>query len=499
MAAVGLQGTSSQEDAGQQLARTSNGMSLQWNADMLHDGIRGDVLAALLAETAADRELLDTAAVTDDAAAILSRFNEAAALAPSNVAAQFAAVRPDLEKYADQAVSLSQLAESDPTAARAELPAFLTLFAQLEESMGGVDEAMLAAVDDSQVQAQASARQAKIWLLIGVIASILMFAVLCWMVGRSVIRPLRRVMVALHSMAERDLTARVATEGKDEFAQMGVAFNQAMTEISETISAAGAATGTLIGACAELSDTSVRLGQSAEATAAKAEETSSAATFVGTQIAGMSSATMQMQSAIREIAGQTASAVEVAAEAVREAQITSQSVADLTAASEEIGAIVKAITTIAEQTNLLALNATIEAARAGEAGTGFAVVASEVKDLAHETGGATEDITAKIAAIQSITQRSSDAIDTIVGVIRRIDENQSMIAAAVEEQSATTAEISRSVDEVADGATQISRNTAGIQETVQETSAIAVRNRASATELDGIARQVDGLISRFRC
>jgi methyl-accepting chemotaxis protein len=104
---------------------------------------------------------------------------------------------------------------------------------------------------------------------------------------------------------------------------------------------------------------------------------------------------------------------------------------------------------IARQTNLLALNATIEAARAGEAGKGFAVVASEVKNLANQTGKATEDISAQIAGMQTATGEAVEAIKAITETIGRIDQIAATIAAAVEEQSAATQEIARSVQQAA--------------------------------------------------
>ncbi|GAA3143772.1 hypothetical protein GCM10010466_38490 [Planomonospora alba] len=113
--------------------------------------------------------------------------------------------------------------------------------------------------------------------------------------------------------------------------------------------------------------------------------------------------------------------------------------------------MVKMITAIAEQTNLLVLNATIEAARAGESGKGFAVVAGEVKDLAQQTGRATDDIGGRVQAIQAGTAVAVGAISAVGSVIERVNEYQASIAETVEEQSATTTEISRNIAEAAGG------------------------------------------------
>jgi len=188
----------------------------------------------------------------------------------------------------------------------------------------------------------------------------------------------------------------------------------------------------------------------------------------------------------------------VAKNAVGVAQSTNQTVAKLGESSEEIGKVVKLITSIAQQTNLLALNATIEAARAGEAGKGFAVVANEVKELAKETAKATEDISRKIEAIQGDTKGAVQAIGEISAVINQINDISNTIATAVEEQTATTNEMGRNMAEAAKGSSEIARNIAGVAEAARSTSTGAGETNTAAGELARMAGQMQTMLQQFK-
>ena len=165
--------------------------------------------------------------------------------------------------------------------------------------------------------------------------------------------------------------------------------------------------------------------------------------------------------------------------------------------SAEIGEVIKVITSIAQQTNLLALNATIEAARAGEAGKGFAVVANEVKELAKQTAKATEDIGQKIAAIQTDTKGAVEAIAAITAVINQINDISNTIATAVEEQSATTNEMTRNVAEAAKGSGEITQNIAGVAQAAKAPHP-APTNPEGRQSLAQMATQLRGLVERFK-
>jgi len=177
-------------------------------------------------------------------------------------------------------------------------------------------------------------------------------------------------------------------------------------------------------------------------------------------------------------------------------------VRSLAAAASRIGEVVKLIQDIASQTNLLALNATIEAARAGEAGKGFAVVASEVKALANQTAKATEDIAAQIAAVQAATQGTVGAIEEIGTTIMASNEIASTIAAAIEEQHATTAEITRNVQQAAQGTAEVSRNIVHVNQAVMQTGTAATQVLGASGELsrqaEALRREVETFLANIR-
>ncbi|WP_299438527.1 methyl-accepting chemotaxis protein [uncultured Rhodospira sp.] len=184
----------------------------------------------------------------------------------------------------------------------------------------------------------------------------------------------------------------------------------------------------------------------------------------------ISDAAEEMASSIAEIARQVSRTTDVAGQAKDATNTARETVGELVTYANKIGEFVEMIETIAEQTNLLALNATIEAARAGEAGKGFTVVASEVKMLAGQTAGATEDIARQVASIQAATDKAAEVFQSIVGVIDEINESATVVAAAIEEQSAASREIADNANRAHNGTEDVASHVNTISENVSRIS-----------------------------
>ncbi|PWJ54957.1 methyl-accepting chemotaxis sensory transducer with TarH sensor [Quadrisphaera granulorum] len=375
-----------------------------------------------------------------------------------------------------------------------------------EKALPAVTAAMAALVTITQVeQANVDALTARgesdyrtaLGLLLGCAVLAVALAVLVAVViTRSINRPLARIVQVMAEVAEGRLGTRVGLVRKDEIGQLAASTDASLTTLSATMSDITAEARQLATSAAGLSSVSAQLSSGAAESAAQTQVVSAAAEEVTVSISTVAAAGEEMTAAIAQIATATADASAMAASAVATAGAAGQAISRLEVSSREIGDVVKLITSIAEQTNLLALNATIEAARAGEMGKGFAVVAGEVKELARQTAQATDEIIAKVSATQGDATAAASVME-IGGVIARIDEVQSTIAAAVEEQSATTSEMVRNVTEISSGSGQISANIASIAAGTEQNRGSAGHTASMSTDLTSSAARLAELTGRF--
>ncbi|WP_306215676.1 methyl-accepting chemotaxis protein [Actinoplanes sp. RD1] len=335
-----------------------------------------------------------------------------------------------------------------------------------------------------------------LWLVIGLAA--VFICVLAYFVVVSITRPLHRVRTALRAMADGDLTVETGVTSRDEVGHMAQALDEAQTNMRQIVSSVAESAQSVAAAAEEMSSTAGAMAGSAEQASGQADGVAQAADGVSENVSAVAAGTQEMGASIREIARNAAEAARVAGQAVSVAESTTAQIGKLGESSTEIATVVKVITSIAEQTNLLALNATIEAARAGEMGKGFAVVAGEVKELAQETAKATEDISRRVAAIQTDTAGAVEAISEISTVIAHINDFQATIASAVEEQNATTEEMSRSVALAAAGAGQIATNITGLASATKVSTEGIAQSRQAVSELSTMAHSLQSLVGHFR-
>jgi methyl-accepting chemotaxis protein len=352
-------------------------------------------------------------------------------------------------------------------------------------------------------------------------------ALLAWLVGRSITRPLRGLEGAMTSLAAGDLSVTVAhAERGDEIGRMAravgifkanAAEKQALeaarvradeesratqrrtaNDVADRLQAQlGKVAHALASASTRLTATA---GEMRAATDQADEQASSAKMLVDRTAANVetvAAATEEPASSVNEISSQVAKSSTIAIRAVEEARRTDGLVQALAQTATKIGNIVQVISGIAGQTNLLALNATIEAARAGDAGKGFAVVASEVKSLATQTAKATDEIATQIGQIQLATRDAVTAIASIGTTINEISELSGGIAAAVEQQGAATQEISRNVRQAASGTIEVSERITGASQAVSSAGESAGNVLGAASDLSMQSRELSEQLVRL--
>ncbi|RBY87486.1 methyl-accepting chemotaxis protein [Blastococcus sp. TF02A-26] len=435
---------------------------------------------ALAEELAADIELVDGLPLSSAARSAFEDF------------------RTGVDTYLATLAELQSGVASVPQARLAQLIQTLnTTEAAIEESVTAATTAAAAdavAVTEEAHDAYTSARTVTVVIIV---AGLLLAVGLALLVARSVTGPVQRIREVLAKVAGGDLRVRAGQTGGGELGEVAQSLDQTLDALGSVLHLVGDSARQLADASHQLDSASAAIADNARTAAGQADSVVASAGDVASSVDTVAAGSSQMEQAIREIATNATEAARVAGQAVTVAENTTRTVGKLGDSSQEIATVVKLINGIAEQTNLLALNATIEAARAGEAGKGFAVVASEVKELAQETARATEDISRRVEAIQADTSGAVDAIGQISTVIGEINDFQATIAAAVEEQTATTNEMNRNVAEAASGSQSIANAISGLAAGTSETNSRVEDAQRAAAELSRMSGQLQDAVSRF--
>jgi len=514
-------------------------------ADMMHDALRGDVLAALLAKRLGTPATEVESALQEHAAEIRKRVaaNKDLPL-DSRIRHQLNLVQAPLNEYVEAAISLTALGLKDPEAGAAQLPAFMEKFEALEESLGNVrieiEKLVNATTDNSQSEAKLGT-----WLMIlAVVVNAGTLAFQWFGTMNHVINPITRVAELLAGLTagrkDADISglpreheigvlvnavqslkdaaiAREAAERAQEEARRREADAQAeaaqrqraeaeavkkradnmAAAISQFESRSNTAIGALDMAAQQLKSAGENLSGIMGRTTSLAEEVSRAANEVSGEVQSVSAATSQFAQSTGEIAERVNQSSATTAAAVREAEQASADVVALADAGQRIGQIVQVIAEIASRTDLLALNATIEAARAGEAGKGFAVVASEVKALSLQTTRATEEIGTQIQSIQQATRVTANRIEEVASAVGRIDNIVGSVAAAVEEQTAATRAMAESSTRASDRTMAVSGNIQEVSAGSSQASHVSADVLSAAERLEGEANALKDGIRQF--
>lgn len=425
--------------------------------------------------------------------------------------------KAELEAIAENALILSQSAK------------MAQQFATLVDRQISV---MKQEADEASANATSVIETGRMVLILFAVASLVCAVALAWVVvGRMIVVRIGRLSDSMRAIAGGDLDAPIPGGGNDEIAEMADALavfretankvaeanaradaerdrvgrerRRAMVEMAENFEhSVRALLGRVSQAAGEMQDMAQRMSRNAETTTGEAATATATSQQAEGSVKAVAVATEELSVSIQEIGIQVTHSSRIAKQAADAADRTDRTVEGLAQTAGKIGRVVQMINDIASQTNLLALNATIEAARAGDAGKGFAVVASEVKSLATQTGVATEEISGQIQAMQAVTQDAVDAIRSIAGTIREVNEIAAMVAAAVEQQGAATHEIARNVVEAADGTKHVRKNIELVAKAAAESGASANRvlnaSTTVADEVRALGLQVDALVNRMR-
>jgi methyl-accepting chemotaxis protein len=435
-------------------------------------------------------------------------------------------LRQSLATYQTALSEVINAASSDPASATMLMAdvddRFNTLATGLDHYRGEVEAAGQSLAQD----AATAADQARLVLLGGCIAALVLCVLLTVFAARAIAGPVVSLTATMQALAEGLLDRVVpAMQRGDEIGAMARAvdvfrrnerqaraltaereaehgararrqavLDQQLKEFGQSVSGA---LGSLAAAAAAMRSAAQDMMDAARRTREHADATAEGATASSENLAAVAAGVEQMSASVDEISRQVATASAAARVAVERSTSTDRKVGALAATAERIGLVVQLIATIAGRTNLLALNATIEAARAGDAGKGFAVVATEVKALAAQTAKATDEISTQIVAIRSAAVEVVEAIHQVGAAISDTDRVATAIAAAIEQQAAATREIVGRVQTVAQANSGVTGAMAEVSNSAQSAQSVAGRVTQAASTIGDTSNTLGQEVSEF--
>jgi methyl-accepting chemotaxis protein len=488
-------------------------------ADMMHDALRGDALAAVLAADPSTA-IYTPAEVKSDTEEHIATFQKAVAdsqamAEDSKVKAALNDVAEPLAAYIEAAGSIVAKASVDATATRAEIPAFLDKFSSLEEAMEAAAEVIEASADEAAQNAASEAQLAQMIMATIIVLAFVFAGGLIVVARRIVAKPVADLADAMNNLAGGDLTVE-APHGdlSGEIGSLSAAMArfrenalerrrledqqsasarereqraQRLNELTQNFSnMLSESLATLASASQELQASACQVDAMASQTRALTTDASAAALDASNSVSSIAAATTELTATVETISARMEESAALAEDAVKLGHQTDGSVKGLAEAVSEIGQVVALIEDVATQTNLLALNATIEAARAGEAGKGFAVVAGEVKTLAAQTSSATQNIATRIARIQQASSHVAASVQQVISMVVAMQSLSSAAAESVREQSQATGQIAESAA-IASRGTDVAHASVGeLNESVHDS---AGASQALSNAAEDVARQ----------